>query len=138
MSHNNIEPPIDDWRWWPTMPLLLFAGLVGPGVDPAVLAFMPTWLMVIIAAAYTLSWAVLAIAAGIGVLWALDLAGEFLEEFRARRRSGHWDMPDDMPRPLELEARPGISLCVADKVRTVEASLPSMVVSNDVRTWTLR
>jgi len=32
MSRTSVSTPVKDWRWWWTMPLLIFVGMTGPGL----------------------------------------------------------------------------------------------------------
>lgn len=75
-----------DWRYWWTMPVLLFAGPVGAGVDPSAIATLPPVPAAVVTAAYVASWAVLAFAGVLTGLWALDRA---LEARRSRQRVMH-------------------------------------------------
>lgn len=60
------------WRYWWTMPVLLFAGIIGPGVDLACIAELPPAAAIAVSVATIGSWMVLAIAAVLTALWGID------------------------------------------------------------------
>lgn len=75
-----------DWRYWWTMPVLLFAGPVGIGVDPASTETMPGSVAGLVTAVLVVCWVVLAIATVIGALWAYDRGRELVDDFRGGAR----------------------------------------------------
>lgn len=60
------------WRRWWAMPVLLFAGIVGPGLDVSAIARLPIPAGVIVSFAYAAAWTVLIVAAVITALWSAD------------------------------------------------------------------
>ena len=76
---------IPDWRFWWTCPLLVFAGITGPGgywlvldADPGVVADMPPTLYLAILGVVLAALAVLAGAAVLAGLWVIDQIGELI------------------------------------------------------------
>lgn len=75
---------IPDWRYWWTCPLLIFAGITGPGGywlvldDPSVITVIPPVLYLGLLAVVLTALGILAGAAVLAALWAFDQLAELI------------------------------------------------------------